>query len=123
SASEEPSQSPDSSSSAVWFRGQSGRSSLAHVRDQRHEPGALHRVAGCALERRAIAAALAGEHLALVGAKLLEQPDVLVVDIRRARASVGGAEPAPILPVPAKSFPRHKPGVLEPPRSGRSDKN
>src|SRR5438067_2488902 len=58
--------------------------SLAHVGEQGHEPGALHGVAGRALERGAVAAPLAREHLALVGAELLEQSDVLVIDVRRA---------------------------------------
>src|SRR4051795_3609080 len=85
---------------------------LAHVGDQGHEPGPLDGIARCPLERRAVAAPLSGEHLALVGAELLEQADVLVIDVRRTRAAFRGAEPAAILPVSTKSFPRHVPGVL-----------
>src|SRR5207302_1767247 len=83
-----------------------------HVGNQGHESRALHGVARRALERRAIAAPLAGEHLALVGAKLLQQADVLVIDVRRTRAAFRGAEPTTILPVTTKTFPRHKSGVL-----------
>src|SRR3954447_11295604 len=90
----------------------SRRRSLADVGDQRHEPGALDGVAGRPLEGRAVAAPLPGEHLALVGAELLEEPDVLVIDIRRARAAFRGAEPATILPVSTEFLPRHNAGVL-----------
>src|SRR4051812_41452310 len=86
--------------------------SLAHVGDQGHEPRPLDRVARRALERGAVAAALAREHLALIGAQLLQESDVLVIDIGGTRATFRGAEPAAVLPVPTKFFPRHEPGVL-----------
>jgi hypothetical protein len=89
-----------------------GVSSFTHVGDQRHEPRALHGVARRALERRAVAAPLAGEHLALVGAELLQQADVLVIDVSRTRATLGCAEPAAVLAVATELFPRHKPGIL-----------
>jgi hypothetical protein len=86
--------------------------SLPDVGEQGHEPGALDGVAGGSLEGGAVAAPFPREHLALVGAQLLQQADVLVVDVGRARAAFGGAEPATVLAVTAESFARHEPGVL-----------
>ena len=85
---------------------------LADVGDQGHEAGSLDGVAGGSLERRAVAAPLSREHLALVGAELLQEPDVLVIDIRRPRATFRGAEAAPVLPVPTEFLPRHNAGIL-----------
>lgn len=85
---------------------------LAHVRNQRHEASTLDGVARRALESCAVAAPLAREHLALIGAELLQQTNVLVIDIRRTGATFRSAEPAAVLPVSTKFFPRHRPGVL-----------
>ena len=84
---------------------------FADVRHQRHEPGALDRVAGGPLEGGAVAAPLPREHLALIGAELLQQPHVLVVDVGRTGAALGRAEAAAILAVAAETFPRHDDGV------------
>ena len=88
---------------------------LADVGDEGHEAGPFDGIAGGSLEGCAVAAAFAGEHLALVGAELLQEADVFVVDVSRARATFGGAEPATILTVTSKFLPRHRPvpGVLE----------
>src|SRR5262249_14350251 len=85
---------------------------LADIREQRHEPRALDRRAGRALERRATAAALAGKHLVLVGAEFLEQADVLVIHVGRPRASLGRAETAVLLAVASELSPRHNPFFL-----------
>ena len=79
--------------------------------------GTLHSRAGGSLKRRTVAAALAREHLALVGAKLLEQTDVLVIDISRTRAAFTRAKSTAILAVATKLFPGHKPVVLKPLRT------
>jgi hypothetical protein len=102
--------------------------SLAHVGEQRHEPSALYSVAGRTLEGCAVATPLAREHLALIGAKLLQEPDVFVVNVSRARAAFGSAEPAPILAIAAKLLSRHKPDVLHAdfmarPSANRADPN
>src|SRR5688572_22928943 len=74
-----------------------GPSSLADVGQKRHEPRPLHRVLHRPLERRAAAAALAAEQLALAGAHLLQRRHVLVVHERRARAALLRAETAAVL--------------------------
>ena len=79
---------------------------------QRHEPRTLDGRAGGSLKRRTASAALAGKHLVLVGAQLLEQADVFVIDIGRSRATIPGAKPAAILTVASKLLPRHKPDFL-----------
>jgi len=86
--------------------------SLADIGEQRHEPGALHSRAGRSLKCRAAPASLPGEDLVLIGAQFLEQTDVLVIDIRRSRATVTGAKPAAILAVATKLLPRHVPDFL-----------
>ena len=91
------------------------RALLADVRDEGHETGPFHGVARGALEGCAVAAALAGEHLALISAELLQEAHVFVVDVSGSRATFGGAEPATILTVTSKFLPRHRPvpSVLE----------
>jgi hypothetical protein len=86
---------------------------LAYVRKQRHEACPLDGGARGPLERGAVAASLARKHLALVGAKLFQQADVFVVNIRRTGAAFGGTESAPILAISTKLFPRHKPVFLK----------
>jgi hypothetical protein len=86
--------------------------SLADVRNQGHEPGALDRIAGRSLERGAVAASFAREHLALIRAQLLQEPNVFVIHVSRAGATFGCAEPAAILAIAAKLFSRHEPDVL-----------
>ena len=63
--------------------------SFTDVRDQCHEPCTLDGCARRPLKRRTTSTSLAGKHLVLVGAQLLEQTDVLVIDIGR----VGGNRP------------------------------
>src|SRR5690349_10936882 len=82
--------------------------SLADVGQQSHEPRPLDGIARRPLERGAVAAALARKHLALISAELLQEADVLVIDVGRAGASLGGAEAATVLAVAAKAFARHE---------------
>ena len=63
--------------------------------------------AGGPLKCGAASAALAREDLVLVGAELLEQTNVFIVNVRRSRATLPGAEAAAILAVTTKSLPRH----------------
>src|SRR5262249_54008263 len=72
-----------------------------------HEPGALDGVLDGALEGGAVAAALAAEELALAGAQLLERLHVLVIDERRPRAALLGAEPAAVFPSPPELLANH----------------
>jgi len=96
-----------------WSRvGTASDRSLADIGEQRHEASALHGRAGGSLKRRAASAPLPGEDFILIGAQLLEQTDVLVVDIGRSRATVTGAKPAAILAVATKLLPRHVPDFL-----------
>src|SRR5262245_20970550 len=86
--------------------------SLSDVGQQCHEARALDGGAGGSLKRRTTAAALAGKHLVLVGAQLLEQADVLVIDVGGSRTSFRSAEPAAILAVASELLPRHRPEFL-----------
>jgi hypothetical protein len=86
--------------------------SFTNVRHQRHESRSLDRGAGGSLKRRATATALARKHFVLVGAQLLEQTDVFVIDIGRSGATIPSAKPAAILTVASKLLPRHKPDFL-----------
>ena len=72
----------------------------------------LTAVLEAALEGRAIAAPLSREHLALVGAELLQQADVLVIDVRWAGAAFRRAEAAAILAVATEAFTGHGPRIL-----------
>src|SRR5438270_187740 len=86
---------------------------LPNVGQERHEASSLDSRARSPLERCAVAASLAGKHLALVRAKLFEQADVFVVHISRAGATFARAKSTPILTIAAKLFPRHKPFFLK----------
>src|SRR5262249_21204246 len=66
---------------------------LRHVREQRHEPRVLHGALELALVARAVARALAREHLPLARRELGERLRVLPVDV----ADLGAAEAAPAL--------------------------
>src|SRR5436190_140506 len=81
---------------------------LAHVGQQRHEAGAFDGVLDGALERGAIAAALAAEQLALAGAKLFEALHVLVIHEDGAWAALLGAKPAAILSASAEFLANHR---------------
>src|SRR3954454_18812453 len=81
--------------------------SLADIGHERHEAGPLDGVLDGALEGGAVAAALAAEQLALAGAQLLQGLHVLVIDERRPRAALLGAEPAAVLPTPPELLPNH----------------
>src|SRR5436309_1003473 len=76
--------------------------SFADVRQEPHEPGPLDGFLDRSLERGAVAAALATEDLALAGAQLLQGNDVFVINERRPRTTLFGAEPAAVLPAPAE---------------------
>src|SRR5205814_4885716 len=91
-------------------RGRGARvvSSLADVREEGHEAGPLDGVLDGPLEGGAVTAALAAKELALAGAELLEVLHVLVVDERRPRAALFGAEPAAVLPPLALIRARHR---------------
>jgi hypothetical protein len=91
--------------------------SFADVREQRHEARSLDSGTGSALEGCATAAPLAREDLILVGAQLLEQTDVLVIDVSRPGATVSRAKPAAILAVSSKLLPGHFLGFLDPSRT------
>src|SRR5262245_50256310 len=74
-----------------------GAEPVADVGQERHEAGALDGILDGALEGGAVASALAGEHLTLVVAELLQRRHVLVVHERGARAALLRAEPAAVL--------------------------
>src|SRR5258707_11377673 len=82
--------------------------SLADVWHQGHEAGALDGVLDGALERGAVAAALAAEDLTLAGAELFQCLHVLVIDERGARATLFRTETAAVLPALAKLFANHR---------------
>jgi hypothetical protein len=86
--------------------------SFAHVGHERHKSRSFNRGAGGSLKCRATAAALARKHLILVGAKLLEQTNVFVIDIGWSGAAIPSAKPAAILTIASKLLPRHKPVFL-----------
>src|SRR3990172_4269694 len=71
--------------------------SLSNIRQQRHEPRPLDRRLDGALKRRAVSAPLPTEKLSLARAELFQRLHVLVIDIRRPRTPVRGAEPATAL--------------------------
>jgi hypothetical protein len=89
-----------------------GAKSFADVRHQRHESRSLDGCARGSLKRCAASASLAGEQLVLIGAQLLEQTDVFVIDIGGAGATLPSAKPAAILSVASKLLPRHIPDFL-----------
>src|SRR5262249_51694426 len=81
---------------------------FAHVGQKPHEAGPLDGRARGPLERGAVAASLAREHLILVGTQFLQEADVFVVDIRRPGATFARTKSAPILAIATKLLPRHK---------------
>src|SRR5947209_6965855 len=80
---------------------------LADIREQGHEASAFDCHFDRALKRRAIAAALTAEELALASAHLLQTLHVLIIDKRRPRTAFLGAEPTAVFPTPPELLADH----------------